>query len=142
MNKEIRDIGIAAYLVMHEFKLHDKREKNFIFSIDPNDQKKFEDLKISYLSSEFHHFDSCIMSLKKLEEYAFELGSDFFTNDLGCAAYLLMHKFRLLGKKHRYFYFEISSEEEETQFREIMIQYSGSEFHSFDSKLMSLKKII
>jgi hypothetical protein len=98
--------------------------------------------KISYLSSEFHHFDSCIMSLKKLEEYAFELGSDFFTNDLGCAAYLLMHKFRLLGKKHRYFYFEISSEEEETQFREIMIQYSGSEFHSFDSKLMSLKKII
>jgi len=142
MNKEIRDIGIAAYLVMHEFKLHDKREKNFIFSIDPTDQKKFEDLKISYLSSEFHHFDSCIMSLKKLEEYAFELGSDFFTNDLGCAAYLLMHKFRLLGKKHRYFYFEISSEEEETQFREIMIQYSGSEFHSFDSKLMSLKKII
>ena len=142
MNKEIRDIGIAAYLVMHEFKLHDKREKNFIFSIDPNDQKKFEDLKISYLSSEFHHFDSCIMSLKKLEEYAFELGSDFFTNDLGCAAYLLMHKLRLLGKKHRYFYFEISSEEEETQFREIMIQYSGSEFHSFDSKLMSLKKII
>lgn len=141
MNKEIRDIGIAAYLVMHEFKLHDKREKNFIFLIDPNDQKKFEDLKISYLSSEFHHFDSCIMSLKKLEEYAFELGSDFFTNDLGCAAYLLMHKFRLLGKKHRYFYFEISSEEE-TQFREIMIQYSGSEFHSFDSKLMSLKKII
>ena len=141
MNKEIRDIGIAAYLVMHEFKLHDKKEKNFIFSIDPNDQKKFEDLKISYLSSEFHHFDSCIMSLKKLEEYAFELGSDFFTNDLGCAAYLLMHKFRLLGKKHRYFYFEISSEEE-TQFREIMIQYSGSEFHSFDSKLMSLKKII
>ena len=141
MNKEIRDIGIAAYLVMHEFKLHDKKEKNFIFSIDPNAQKKFEDLKISYLSSEFHHFDSCIMSLKKLEEYAFELGSDFFTNDLGCAAYLLMHKFRLLGKKHRYFYFEISSEEE-TQFREIMIQYSGSEFHSFDSKLMSLKKII
>lgn len=141
MNKEIRDIGIAAYLVMHEFKLHDKKEKNFIFSIDPNDQKKFEDLKISYLSSEFHHFDSCIMSLKKLEEYAFELGSDFFTNDLGCAAYILMHKFRLLGKKHKYFYFEIP-QEEEIQFREIMIQYSGSEFHSFDSKLMSLKKII
>jgi hypothetical protein len=141
MLKEIRDIGIAAYLVMHEFKLHDKKEKNFIFSIDPNDQKKFEDLKISYLSSEFHHFDSCIMSLKKLEEYAFELGSDFFTNDLGCAAYILMHKFRLLGKKHKYFYFEIPLEEE-IQFREIMIQYSGSEFHSFDSKLMSLKKII
>jgi len=141
MNKEIRDIGIAAYLVIHEFKLHDKKEKNFIFSIDPNDQKKFEDLKISYLSSEFHHFDSCIMSLKKLEEYAFELGSDFFTNDLGCAAYILMHKFRLLGKKHKYFYFEIPLEEE-IQFREIMIQYSGSEFHSFDSKLMSLKKII
>jgi hypothetical protein len=141
MNKEIRDIGIAAYLVMHEFKLHDKKEKNFIFSIEPINNKKFEDLKISYLSSEFHHFDSCIMSLKKLEEYPFNLDSGYFTNDLGCAAYLLMHKFKLLGKKNRYFYFEISPEEE-FQFREIMIQYSGSEFHSFDSKLMSLKKII
>jgi hypothetical protein len=141
MVKQIRDIGIAAYLVMHDFKLCDKQEKNFIFSIDNSENKKFEDLKISYLSSEFHHFDSCIMSLKKLEEYPFEIDSQFFTNDLGCAAYILMHKFRLLGKKHKYFYFEISSEEE-SQFREIMIQYSGSEFHSFDSKLMSLKKII
>jgi len=141
MTKHIRDIGIAAYLVMHDYKLCDKQEKNFIFTIDQNENKKFEDLKISYLSSEFHHFDSCIMSLKKLEEYPFELDSQFYTNDLGCAAYILMHKFRLLGKKHKYFYFEISHEEE-TQFREIMIQYSGSEFHSFDSKLMSLKKII
>ena len=141
MNKEIRDIGIAAYLVMHEFKLHDKRDKSFIFSINPAENKKFEDLKISYLSSEFHHFDSCIMSLKKLEDYPFELDSEYFTNDLGCGAYLLMHKFKLLGKKQKYFYFEIS-QEEESQFREIMIQYSGSEFHSFDSKLMSLKKII
>ena len=119
MNKEIRDIGIAAYLVMHEFKLHDKKEKNFIFSIEPINSKKFEDLKISYLSSEFHHFDSCIMSLKKLEEYNFNLDSEFFINDLGCAAYLLMHKFKLLGKKNRYFYFEISREEE-IQFREII----------------------
>lgn len=141
MTKHIRDIGIAAYLVMHDYKLCDKQEKNFIFTIDQNENKKFEDLKISYLSSEFHHFDSCIMSLKKLEEYPFELDSQFYTNDLGCAAYILMHKFRLLGKKHKYFYFEISPEEE-AQFREIMIQYSGSEFHSFDSKLMSLKKII
>lgn len=141
MTKNIRDIGIAAYLVMHDYKLCDKQEKNFIFSIEQNENKKFEDLKISYLSSEFHHFDSCIMSLKKLEEYPFEIDSQFYTNDLGCAAYILMHKFRLLGKKNKYFYFEISSEEE-YQFREIMIQYSGSEFHSFDSKLMSLKKII
>lgn len=141
MTKHIRDIGIAAYLVMHDFKLCDKQDKSFIFSIDPEENKKFEDLKISYLSSEFHHFDSCIMSLKKLEEYPFEIDSQFYTNDLGCAAYILMHKFRLLGKKNKYFYFEISSEEE-YQFREIMIQYSGSEFHSFDSKLMSLKKII
>lgn len=141
MMKQIRDIGIAAYLVMHDYKLSDKQEKNFIFVIEPSENKKFEDLKISYLSSEFHHFDSCIMSLKKLEEYPFDLDSQFYTNDLGCAAYILMHKFKLLGKKHKYFYFEISPEEE-SQFREIMIQYSGSEFHSFDSKLMSLKKII
>ena len=141
MIKEVKDIGVAAYFVLHGYKLRDKKDKSFIFAIDPLDHKKFEDLKISYLSSEFHHFDSCIMSLKKLEEYPFEIKSNHFTNDLGCAAYLLMHKFILLGKKNKCFYFDVSSDTEETQFREINIQYSSSEFHDFDSKLMSLKKI-
>lgn len=141
MLKEIRDIGIAAYMVMHDYKLRDKKDKSFIFAIDPNENKKFEDLKISYLSSEFHHFDSCLMSLKKLEDYPFEINSSCYTNDLGCAAYILMHKFILIGKKNKCFYFDVSSETEELQFREINMQYSGSEFHNFDSKLMSLKKI-
>jgi hypothetical protein len=141
MLKEIRDIGIAAYLVMHEYKLRDKKDKSFLFEVVSDESKKFEDLKISYLSSEFHHFDSCLMSLKKLDEYPFEIKSNCFTNDLGCAAYLLMHKFILLGKKNRFFHFDVSSDLEETQFREINMQYSGSEFHNFDSKLMSLKKI-
>ena len=90
MNKEIRDIGIAAYLVMHDFKLHDKKEKNFIFSIEPINSKKFEDLKISYLSSEFHHFDSCIMSLKKLEEYNFNLVLEIHDNILNLFNVLLL----------------------------------------------------
>ena len=54
MNKEIRDIGIAAYLVMHDFKLQDKKDKNFIFSIDSSESKKFEDLKISYQIGRAH----------------------------------------------------------------------------------------
>ena len=129
MLKEIRDIGIAAYLVMHEYKLRDKKDKSFLFEVVSDESKKF------------HHFDSCLMSLKKLDEYPFEIKSNCFTNDLGCAAYLLMHKFILLGKKNRFFHFDVSSDLEETQFREINMQYSGSEFHNFDSKLMSLKKI-
>jgi hypothetical protein len=60
---------------------------------------------------------------------------------LGAAAFLLMHKFKLIGKKGRAFYFDINSKEEETQFDELNLQYATSEFHDFDSKLMSLKKI-
>ena len=33
MLKEIRDIGIAAYLVMHEYKLRDKKDKSFLFEV-------------------------------------------------------------------------------------------------------------
>ena len=51
MLKEIRDIGIAAYLVMHEYKLRDKKDKSFLFEVVSDESKKFEDLKISYLSS-------------------------------------------------------------------------------------------
>jgi hypothetical protein len=60
---------------------------------------------------------------------------------LGAAAFLLMHKFKLLGKKGRSFYFDINGKEEEIQFDDLNLQYTSSVFHDFDSKLMSLKKI-
>jgi len=141
MIKEIKDIGIAAYLILHGFKLSLKRDKLFVFEIKSEQEKEFEDLKVSYLASEFHHFDSCIMSLKKLEDHPFNINSNCFTFDLGCAAYLLLHRFRLLGRKGKCFYYDVSSDEEEAQFRDTIYQYSSSEFHDFDAKLMSIKKI-
>ena len=65
-----------------------------------------------------------------------------FVTDLGAAAFLLMHKFKLLGKKGRSFYFDIHTPDEESQFDEMNLQYASSPFHDFDSKLMSLKKIL
>ena len=40
------------------------------------------------------------------------------------------------------FYFDIHTAEEEQQLDEMNLQYASSSFHNFDSKLMSLKKII
>ena len=52
-----------------------------------------------------------------------------------------MHKFKLTSKIGKSYYFDVSSNDEENQFNELNLQYTNSEFHDFDSKLMSLKKI-
>ena len=147
MNKEIvskpvQDLGIAAYVLMHQYQLAGRKEKTFIFKVAKEKLKEFEDLKTAYLFSEFHDFDHCLMGLKKLEEYPFTIESNKFVTDLGAAAFLLMHKFKLLGKKGRSFYFDIHTPDEESQFDEMNLQYASSPFHDFDSKLMSLKKIL
>lgn len=140
-HKNIHDLGVAAYVLMQGFPLAGRKDKTFIFNVSKDKSKEFEDLKTAYLFSEFHYFDHCLMGLKKLEEYSYTINSNKFVTDLGAAAFLLMHKFKLLGKKGRAFYFEINSKEEETQFDELNLQYASSIFHDFDSKLMSLKKI-
>lgn len=142
VSKPIQDLGIAAYVLMHQYLLAGRKEKTFIFKVPKDKLKEFEDLKTSYLFSEFHYFDHCLMGLKKLEEYPFSIESNKFVTDLGAAAFLLMHKFKLLGKKGRSFYFDIHTAEEEQQLDEMNLQYASSSFHNFDSKLMSLKKII
>ena len=147
MNKEIiskpvQDLGIAAYVLMHQYQLAGRKEKTFIFKVLKEKLKEFEDLKTAYLFSEFHYFDHCLMGLKKLEEYPFTIESNKFVTDLGAAAFLLMHKFKLLGKKGSSFYFDIHTPDEESQFDEMNLQYASSPFHDFDSKLMSLKKIL
>ena len=43
--------------------------KDFIFEINESEETEFEQRKLEYLSSEFHRFDSYIMSLKKISEY-------------------------------------------------------------------------
>ena len=72
MNKEIiskpvQDLGIAAYVLMHQYQLAGRKEKTFIFKVLKEKLKEFEDLKTAYLFSEFHYFDHCLMGLKKLE---------------------------------------------------------------------------
>ena len=141
IKKTVSDLGIAAYVLMQGYELLGKKDRDFYFEVDDSEERKFDELKISYLVSEFHYFDHCLMGIKKLEDFNHSIESKCFVTDLGAAAYLLMHKFRILGKKGKSYFFDISSAEENIQFQELNLQYANSEFHNFDSKLMSLKKI-
>lgn len=141
ISKNVSDLGVAAYILMQGYDLLGKKDKDFYFEIEDSDERKFDEIKINYLVSEFHYFDHCLMGIKKLEDFNHPIESKCFVTDLGAAAYLLMHKFRILGKKGKNYFFDISSKEESNQFQELNLQYTNSEFHNFDSKLMSLKKI-
>lgn len=138
--KSVSDLGAAAYILMHDFKVIGRKGKDIFFLLnDDNTSEKFDQLTLDYLSSEFHRFDACIMSLKKIGEYAFETKNHRFVTDLGAAAYILMHKYKVVGKKGKAIYFEV--EEAEDRFDEIALDYISSDYHRFDSCLMSLKKI-
>lgn len=128
---------------MHNFKVIGRRGKDIFFLLNSpkpeNTSEKFDQLTLDYLSSEFHRFDACIMSLKKIGEYSFETKTHRFVTDLGAAAYILMHKYKVIGKKGKAIYFEV--DESEDKFDEIALDYISSDYHRFDSCLMSLKKI-
>lgn len=66
----VSDLGAGAYLLMHGFKVVGRRGRDFYFEVSEADQEDFEHKKLEYLSSEFHRFDSYIMSLKKIGEYS------------------------------------------------------------------------
>lgn len=65
--KRVADLGACAYLLMHGFKVsgHDRKERAFVFEISKTEEQDFEEKQDDYLNSEFHRFDSCLMSLKK-----------------------------------------------------------------------------
>ena len=138
--KSVEDLGTASYVLMHNYKLAGRRGREVLFDIEEEkNEEKFDEICLDYLSSEFHRFDSCIMSLKKIREYNFnETGNIRFATDLGVAAYILMHKYKVLGKKGKYIYFEVESD---NKFDELDFEYLTSDLHRFDSCLMSLKKI-
>jgi hypothetical protein len=69
MKKPVSDLGAGAYLLMHGYKVIGRKGKEFIFEISDSEETEFEQRKLEYLSSEFHRFDSYIMSLKKIGEY-------------------------------------------------------------------------
>jgi len=64
-----------------------------------------------------------------------------FVNDLGVAAYLLMHGYAVVGKRGRSIYFEVPDDDAEA-FDKLVLEYQPpNEFYTFDSCLMYLKKI-
>lgn len=70
MKKTVSDLGAGAYLLMHGYKVIGRKAKDFIFEVNDSEELDFEQKKLEYLSSEFHRFDSYIMSLKKISEYS------------------------------------------------------------------------
>ena len=69
MKKTVSDLGAGAYLLMHGHTVVGRSGRDFIFEVNENEETEFEQRKLEYLSSEFHRFDSYIMSLKKIGEY-------------------------------------------------------------------------
>ena len=70
IHKVINDLGAAAYIMMHKYKVIGKKGKSICFEIEEREIEEFEKLYRDYLNSEFHRFDSCLMSLKKIGEIA------------------------------------------------------------------------
>jgi len=139
----VTDLGVAAFMAMKGCSLAGRRDKAVIFNVPQEHVRKFKRLKLDYLSSEFHRFDHCLMSLKKVDES--DMDEDFssckFLTDLGAAAYILMYNFKIMGRRGKAFYFEINDNEEAQLFDKLRMEYVTSDFHSFDSNLMSVKKI-
>lgn len=139
--KSVSDLGAAAYLLMHDIKVIGRKGRDIYFLLgNEHTAEKFDQLTLDYLSSEFHRFDACIMSLKKIGEYNFNPKNYRFVTDLGAAAYILMHKYKVVGKRGKAIYFEVDDDISE-KFDEIALDYISSDYHRFDSCLMSLKKI-
>lgn len=68
--RHVTDLGAAAFVLMNKYKVVGKKGQAIYFEINEDELDAFESLKLEYLSSEFHRFDSCLMSLKKIGEYA------------------------------------------------------------------------
>jgi hypothetical protein len=67
--KKVSDLGAGAYLMMHGYKVRGRQGRGILFEVESSGATDFEDRVLEYLSSEFHRFDSCLMSLKKIGEY-------------------------------------------------------------------------
>lgn len=152
VHKFVNDLGVAAYLLMHGYAVIGKRGRSIYFECgDEGDVAKFDQLVLEYQPpNEFYTFDSCLMFLKKINECdPPELNTDSHkvVSDLGVAAYLLMKEYsesslgvKVVGKKGKYVYFQIP-ENKGHEFERLCYQYLPSQFQTYDSNLMALKKI-
>ena len=57
---------------MHKYKVVGRKGKAIYFDVEDESADKFDDTALEYISSDFHRFDSCLMSLKKIGEYISE----------------------------------------------------------------------
>lgn len=152
VHRFVNDLGVAAYILMHGYAVIGKKARSIYFECE-NDEasKEFDRLVLEYQPpNEFYTFDSCLMFLKKINETVPEhLDKDIhkIVNDLGVAAYLLMHEYgtksigvKVIGKKGKFVYFEHPAGRRE-DFERLSYQYLPSQFQTYDSNLMALKKI-
>lgn len=69
VQKSVNDLGIAAYLMMHGYKVIGRRNRSVYFEIKESEAVEFDGLGFEYLSSPYHQFDSNLMAIKKIGEY-------------------------------------------------------------------------
>lgn len=152
VHKFVNDLGVAAYLLMHGYTVVGKRGKSIYFEChSEQEEEDFDKLVLEYQPpNEFYTFDSCLMFLKKINEYVPANLDDKVhkcVTDLGVAAYLLMHEYRsdsigvrVIGKKGKNVYFS-HPEGMGNEFKRLSYEYLTSQFQTYDSSLMGLKKI-
>jgi|TARA_Y100000034_G_scaffold36692_1_gene45127 hypothetical protein len=152
IHKFVNDLGLAAYVLMHGYAVVGKRGRSIFFECNSEEEAaEFDRLILEYQPpNEFYTFDSCLMFLKKINEVVPEEMDETIHKcviDLGVAAYLLMQEYRdnslgvkVIGKKGKYVYFE-HPEGKGDEFERLSYQYLPSQFQTYDSNLMALKKI-
>jgi len=149
-HKFVNDLGVAAYILMHGYIVIGKRGRSIYFECASDEEvEEFDSLVLEYQPpNEFYTFDSCLMFLKKINECEpVEGENQKMVSDLGVAAYLLMHEYKanniglkVIGKKGRNVHFLIPDGKME-EVNRLSYQYLPSQFQSYDSNLMALKKI-
>lgn len=152
LHKYVNDLGVAAWLLMHGYTVIGKRARSIYFELsNETEAQEFDKLVLDYQPpNEFYTFDSCLMFLKKINEHVPEDLDEHthkVVSDLGVAAYLLMHEYRadslgvkVVGKKGKYIYF-YHPEGKDEEFERLSYEYLPSQFQTYDSNLMALKKI-
>lgn len=153
IHKFVNDLGIAAYLLMHGYVVIGKKGRSIYFECQSESESvDFDKLVLEYQPpNDFYTFDSCLMFLKKINDHEpVEINNSIHktVSDLGVAAYLLMHEYdshsrlniKVVGKRGKYVYFE-HPEGKGNEFERRSYQYLPSQFQTYDSNLMALKKI-
>lgn len=152
IHKFVNDLGVAAYILMHGYAVIGKRGRSIYFECNSiEESREFDNLIFEYQPpNEFYTFDSCLMFLKKINEHVpvdLDERCHKVVTDLGVAAYLLMQEYRdkslgvkVIGKKGKFVYFE-HPEDVGDAFERLSYQYLPSQFQTYDSNLMALKKI-